>query len=215
MKKFILLAAILGGAVLVTQPVFAGETVTPKLLGQQSQFCVAIDAGHGGQDKGDVVAGVAAKDLNLLLARKLKKELEVRGIRVVMTRADDSYITLLDRTTFVGRQNVDCFVALRADDNSKYPKLPPYSVSYQRSESALLANFLNNNLKEAANASDNPLKPAKMLNYYVLRKIAAPAAMVSGDLTLLKNPKAQDKLIQSLADGIADFSNLKGRSQRI
>ena len=52
---------------------------------------IAIDAGHGGGDPGAIgVTGTAEKEINLILAKKMKILLEEKGAMVVMTRTDDS-----------------------------------------------------------------------------------------------------------------------------
>lgn len=66
---------------------------------------VVIDAGHGGKDGGCSFAWVFAggtvyeKDLNLDIAKRVRDIISVQrpDIRVVMTREDDSYISLDDR----------------------------------------------------------------------------------------------------------------------
>ena len=51
---------------------------------------VVIDPGHGGEDPGKVgVNGALEKDLNLLVAKRVKEKLEAQGIEVVMTREED------------------------------------------------------------------------------------------------------------------------------
>ena len=56
---------------------------------------IALDAGHGGTDKGAVNAtyGIQEKDLNLEVAYALKPRLEAAGARVVLTREGDETIT--------------------------------------------------------------------------------------------------------------------------
>ena len=52
--------------------------------------CVVIDAGHGGQDPGKVsVDGSLEKDINLQIALKLQKFLEMQDVDVVLTRDSD------------------------------------------------------------------------------------------------------------------------------
>lgn len=52
---------------------------------------VIVDAGHGGFDGGAIaIDGTAEKDINLSIALKLQKLLELNGVRVIMTRTSDT-----------------------------------------------------------------------------------------------------------------------------
>ena len=54
------------------------------------EYCVVIDAGHGGRDGGCIgVNGSIEKDLNLAYAKTLKELLETKNIKVIMTRTSD------------------------------------------------------------------------------------------------------------------------------
>jgi N-acetylmuramoyl-L-alanine amidase len=61
---------------------------------------IVLDPGHGGKDPGAIgVGGVAEKDLVLSIAKKLAIKLTRElGIEVILTRKDDRYIPLEDRT---------------------------------------------------------------------------------------------------------------------
>lgn len=58
---------------------------------KQERPCVVIDAGHGGADPGKVsVDGSLEKDINLAIARKLQKFLEMEDVDAVLTRESDA-----------------------------------------------------------------------------------------------------------------------------
>jgi N-acetylmuramoyl-L-alanine amidase len=60
---------------------------------------IAVDAGHGGEASGAVGAtGLQEKEVNLAIAFKLDTLLRVKGARVVLTRRDDSNISMPART---------------------------------------------------------------------------------------------------------------------
>lgn len=61
---------------------------------------IIIDAGHGGKDPGGIgYNGTREKDIVLEVSRELKRELErrLRGIDIIMTRVDDSFLPLEQR----------------------------------------------------------------------------------------------------------------------
>ena len=65
----------------------------------ESVKTVCLDAGHGADDVGATSTGGARleKDDNLRLTLKVKDRLEAKGIKVILTREDDSDITLKER----------------------------------------------------------------------------------------------------------------------
>ena len=79
---------------------------------------IVIDAGHGGHDPGAVsVSGeINEKALTLALAKELRDRLVERGrVRVVMTREDDRYLTLEDRTDMARRLGASLFLSIHTD----------------------------------------------------------------------------------------------------
>ena len=85
MAVFLLLAAgFLGrqGAELVS---------AAKDARDEGRYQVVIDVGHGGIDSGKVSAdGILEKDVNLVIAKKLKVLLEQEDVCVTMTRDSDT-----------------------------------------------------------------------------------------------------------------------------
>lgn len=78
---------------------------------------VVIDPGHGGIDPGAIgVRKTREKDVVLAFGLKLKKALEQGGgIDVVMTREDDTFLTLRDRVKVARDNAADLFIAIHAD----------------------------------------------------------------------------------------------------
>ncbi|HEY2615479.1 MAG TPA: N-acetylmuramoyl-L-alanine amidase, partial [Chthoniobacterales bacterium] len=64
---------------------------------QEPFALVVIDPGHGGDDSGTIKAGILEKELTLDVAHRAERLLQLRGLTTVLTRADDSYISLTDR----------------------------------------------------------------------------------------------------------------------
>ena len=81
-----------------------------------SRPLVVIDAGHGGHDPGASGATYKEKTIVLGLARALHDQLlEDGGIRVALTRSDDTYLTLPERVEIGRALGADLFVSIHAD----------------------------------------------------------------------------------------------------
>jgi N-acetylmuramoyl-L-alanine amidase len=78
---------------------------------------IAIDAGHGGQDPGALGrAGTREKDVTLAIARKLAAEINAEpGLRAVLIREGDYFLTLAARTRKARQLGADMFVSVHAD----------------------------------------------------------------------------------------------------
>lgn len=81
---------------------------------------VVLDPGHGGKDPGAIgVGGIREKDITLDLARRLRPRLEARGFDVVLTRDDDRFLSLEERTAIAAGSGGDLFVSLHANASRK------------------------------------------------------------------------------------------------
>ena len=77
---------------------------------------VVIDPGHGGIDNGTQSSGESEKNLVLAFGLALRERLEKSGkYRVVMTRDDDTFIPLNDRTKIARNLKAALFVSIHAD----------------------------------------------------------------------------------------------------
>ncbi|MDP3503982.1 MAG: N-acetylmuramoyl-L-alanine amidase [Myxococcales bacterium] len=77
---------------------------------------VIIDAGHGGHDTGAIgPTGVREKDVALAVALKLKDKLEALGLEVVLTRDDDTFVALDQRTRIANKEHGDLFISIHCN----------------------------------------------------------------------------------------------------
>ncbi len=77
---------------------------------------IVIDAGHGGHDPGASGNSVIEEAVNLAAALELRRRLLATGrYDVVMTRDDDTYLTLEQRVQVARDANADLFISLHAD----------------------------------------------------------------------------------------------------
>lgn len=74
---------------------------------------VAVDAGHGGEDRGARgPKGLGEKEAALAIALDLKRALEGQGFQVVMTRDGDTFIPLWNRARLANEAGADLFLSL-------------------------------------------------------------------------------------------------------
>ena len=77
---------------------------------------IVIDPGHGGKAPGGVGPhGEKEKDITLEVGRVLAKRLGDEGVEVFLTREDDTYIPLEDRTAFANKHKADLFVSIHVN----------------------------------------------------------------------------------------------------
>jgi N-acetylmuramoyl-L-alanine amidase len=106
---------------------------------------VVIDPGHGGKDSGALGGGgsVQEKDIVLRVAQMLGEMLEKKGYKVQLTRSNDIFIELQERTSYANKKNADIFVSIHANaidtrhsDPAKFHGIETYFLSPARSERA-------------------------------------------------------------------------------
>ncbi|MGZ4122166.1 MAG: SH3 domain-containing protein, partial [Tumebacillaceae bacterium] len=80
---------------------------------------IVLDPGHGGFDVGAIghATGLYEKDATLALSRILYNKLLTTGANVVMTRSDDSFVSLSDRVNISKDKQADLFVSLHYNTN--------------------------------------------------------------------------------------------------
>ncbi|MEP3051645.1 MAG: N-acetylmuramoyl-L-alanine amidase [Erythrobacter sp.] len=114
----------------------------PVIVGPDdiSRPLVVIDAGHGGRDPGAVGQGIQEKDVTLAIALALRDELlREDGIRVALTRDDDSILPLGDRPEIARQLGADLFLSIHADsagDISNVSGASIYTLSNEASSEA-------------------------------------------------------------------------------
>jgi N-acetylmuramoyl-L-alanine amidase len=121
----------------------AGESVgLPPVEGPQdpSRPLVVIDAGHGGHDPGASGEGMREKTLTLSLARALRDRLlQDGGVRVALTRNDDTFLVLEERAEIARRLGADLFLSIHADsagDKNEVTGASVYTLSAKASSEA-------------------------------------------------------------------------------
>lgn len=100
-------------------PVFSaldGIVLNPTGSGPLDGKSIVIDPGHGGHDSGAQHDGAMEKNITLAVSLALTDILRGRGMRVILTRDDDTFIELQDRAGMSNKYKPDVFVSVHVND---------------------------------------------------------------------------------------------------
>lgn len=207
--------AILKGvaAVLLFVSVFiaAGQAaveVNESAAKMRKEYCVVIDAGHGGDDPGKVgINGALEKELNLQIAEKVKCFLEASDVKVVMTRTTDAGLydenssakkvqDMKNRVRIIEENRPDLAVSIHQNSYSA-EKVKGAQVFYyaNSTQGQKLADTIQNRMVKKLDPTNNRTSKAND-SYYLLRKTSRPVVIV--ECGFLSNPEEADLLCDPL-----------------
>jgi len=112
--------AALGG-VLVTGTVMASQHA-PALVAHHlkapQQYVVAIMPGHGGYDPGAIspFSGLKEKNVTLSMGLDLRRDLEAQGVKVVMTRTTDTFVSVAKSESDAVKAHASVLISLWVND---------------------------------------------------------------------------------------------------
>jgi len=194
---------------------------------------VVIDAGHGGQDSGTIKNGMVEKDVTLDVAHRVERLLQERGLVVALTRADDMYVSLQDRSTMANNQPESVFVSIHFDDAGRtaangvetyyaahpisfpervaswLPFLQRTSSEPPNLESQSLATSIQESLVARTQAANRGTRPQQ---FYVIANVRHPAVLVEGgfltnkdEAVKLANTDYREQMAIGIAEGILQY----------
>jgi N-acetylmuramoyl-L-alanine amidase CwlD len=170
---------------------------------------IVLDAGHGGSDPGAQRAGVSEKDLTLQITNQLKKRLIQMGARVVMTRSDDTFISLEERVKITNENQPDLFVSIHINALESTSSIYGIETYYQTEQSRPLAMAIHQQLVQGLGVPDRSVRKAR---FYVINHTPVPAILA--EVGFISNPQERDnlgatdyqgKIADSVSAGIVQF----------
>lgn len=147
----------------------------PSYINSSSGFdTVVIDPGHGGHDSGAKGIYGYEKDFALKLAFHLKSQLEANGIRVVMTRSTDTFISLGGRVAFANKIPNSIYVSLHFNSGPSTGTgietfaLTPQGGSSVYGQRSVDAYAFNGNQRDSENIALATAIHASVVNHFKL-----------------------------------------------
>ena len=122
---------------------------------QRTAQRVVIDPGHGGNDPGAIgPTGVKEKDVTLDIAHRVAPILAKQGIQVALTRDDDRFVPLEERTQRANGFNADLFISIHcnAAESRTRHGVETYVLDTTKDEIAGRVAARENATSQAANA---------------------------------------------------------------
>lgn len=181
---------------------------------------IYLDAGHGGVDSGATYGKILEKDINLILVKKIEKELVSRGAIVYLTRDGDYDLAdttngrkrsdLGNRAWLINKSNCDMYISIHLNyiGNSKWQGLQIFYNNKNKLNEEM-ARMMTEYLKvNMSNVRD--YKYAN--NYYMYRLISKPGILI--EMGFLSNPndryrltreEYQDKIVKKIVEAIDNY----------
>jgi N-acetylmuramoyl-L-alanine amidase len=165
---------------------------------------VVVDPGHGGHDVGGIPENfIPEKDVALDVARRVQTHLESAGLRVVMTRSDDTFISLGERVRIANAERDAIFLSIHFNSALR-AEARGIEVYYGSATGEPLAKLIREKLLTVTvNPDDRPLKLGP---FWVLRQTKCPAVLAEcGFLTNCEDVgfALEDTSRETLAEQIA------------
>lgn len=174
----------------------------------RSQYVAYVDAGHGGYDPGAVANGLKEKDLTLNIALKVKEKLEAKGIKVVMSRDNDKFLSLQDIANKANASNPDMFISIHIN-SAGATSASGIETYYYKGMDQPLASDIQNKLIEYTGANN---RGVKWEEFFVVKNTNMPASLIEcGFITnvteanKLNSTSYQDTLASAIVDGATSY----------
>lgn len=235
---FLVVALLLASAGMIAWLALLGE---PLLIFSHDNGLptVVVDAGHGGHDGGASRNGLREKDLTLDTALRLEKKLRAQGFPVVLTRRDDRFQELGERSDIANRFPRALFVSIHFNDNvaavgegvetyyagEKVPVAQEgWSIAHlfratpeppPEDNGMAFAQTVQAAVVGALGVTDRGVKSAR---YAVIRHTRCPAVLVEGGFInnpaqakQIGQPAYREKLATAIADAVATYQRQRAR----
>ena len=201
---------------------YAKDEARPKPVGKRpEEILVVLDPGHGGaKDTGAMSPhGHCEKDANLALAKEVRRALEARGYRVMMTREKDEPVNLMERARPACEHDADAFISIHhnAPGYTTDPRKVRYTAVYEwNAIGKELASAVAARMAKALEG-DIPSNGTMHANFAVTRNPQVPSCLIETDFITtpegewaIWNAPRRRKIAEAIAEGVSDWCRVDG-----
>ena len=163
---------------------------------------IVIDAGHGGKDPGAVgYRGTKEKDIALDVAKRLEKKLTKNmDIKVVMTRDEDVFLRLSERTKIANENNGSLFISIHtnAAEDRRASGFETFLIGLNKNEYAAKVAARENAVLELEGKSGQELTGEDLIQATIAQAAFASSSETFADMV----QKEIKKRVQSRDRGV-------------
>lgn len=200
-------------------PTATSPTARPSPPQAPARFIVMVDASHGGDERGAALSDkLAEKDVTLALARKIRQELETRGIPALILRDGDASLSLEQRVATVNAGRGALYIGVHAANDGSGVRvysamMPPdlqgrgpfiawdaaqaSSLGISQLSAAVIGSELRKKVSTRVLAA--PVPPLKNI---IIPAIAIEVAPASSDVADLASSDYQTTIAAGVAAGV-------------
>ena len=175
---------------------------------------IVIDAGHGGKDPGAVgYRGTKEKDIALDVAKRLEKKLSKNmKVKIVMTRDEDIFLRLSERTKIANENNGSLFISIHtnAAEDRRASGFETFLIGQNKNEAAVRVAARENAVLELEGSTGKKLTDEDLIKATIAQSAFASKSELFASLV----QKEIKKRVQSKDRGVkqAGFYVLMGAS---
>jgi N-acetylmuramoyl-L-alanine amidase len=181
-------------------------------------------------------AGIMEKDLAFDVATRVERLLQLRGFATLLTRTDDTYVSLADRAALANAQQDCVFISIHFDDAARpaatgvetyyaarqisdstrviswLPFLPQPSLDSASGESQSLAGFIQEALVARTQAVN---RGTTAQQFFVISHVRHPAVLVEGgfltnveEMNKLASSEYREQIATAISDGVMRYRGI-------
>lgn len=174
---------------------------------------ILLDPGHGGKESGaSGPTGYLEKDVNLVVSKLVRDELVRRGATVVMTRENDTQVSLPDRVARIDQEEPAIAISIHYNslpDEGDAENTKGVGTFWYHPQAHSLAVFMHNYI---VSKLGRPSYGVFWDNLALTRPASAPSVLLElgfmsnpNEFEWVTNPQEQKKLARVIADGIVEW----------